>query len=243
LIDLWRKKRPTHHGTINDDELSASGAAIEKAFTSLDEVRLCLTSISVCSPLEEHRWKQYMDEMLEDAANVSAGISFRQIEIIPARLRKSEPLEEEKAASIIGCYFDLPIKYQSRMIRALDRLNQAMRRSSVGDMAVELSIALETLLLGDEKGDNRFKVALRSGIAFSESIEERIKCRKVIKRMYDLRSNLVHQGDDGNSRPENKDDIENAISFTAVIINNLIKKRKEPDWPLLEISGKSLEDI
>jgi len=93
-------------------------------------------------------------------------VSFRPIEIKPFRLRKSEPIEEKTATPIIKSYFNLQSKFQSQIIRGLDRLNQAMRRSTVGDKAVELSIALESVLLSEERGDNQFKTSLRSGIVF-----------------------------------------------------------------------------
>ena len=215
---------------------------INEAFISLDEVRLCLTSIGNCSPLEENRWNQFKDEVLEDAANASSRVSYIPIEIIPQRLRKSEPIQEETVVSIVKSYFKLPRKFQNQVIRALDRLNQAMRRSTVGDRAVELSIALESVLLGTERGDNRFKVSLRSGIVFSHDLDKRTQCRKAIKEMYDIRSDLVHNGNDNNSDPRKKDVIEQAITFSAEIIKNLIINGKPPNWTMLELSGKSIKE-
>lgn len=223
-------------------DLEKSPELENNAFTSLHGVRLCLTSLGNCSPLSEYCWKQYKDAVLEDAANLSSGMSYSLIEIAPLSLRKSGSIQEEKAAPIIESYFKLPNKFQSQIKRALERLNQAMRRSTVGDIAVELSIALESLLLDTEIGDNRFKVSLRSGIAFSNDLEERIQCREVIKEMYDLRSKLVHNGDDSNSVPGKREIIEKAITFTSLIINNLIKNEKKPEWSRLELSGKSIEE-
>lgn len=229
--------------TIGDRE--SSFVSINEAFTSLDEVRLCLTSIGNCSPLEEYRWKQFEDELLENVAGASAGISYSPIEIVPFRLRKPEPIQEEKASPIIKSYFQLTGIFRSQITRALDRLNQAMRRSTVGDRAVELSIALESLLLSEEKGDNQFKVSLRSAIVFSHDLDKRIQCRKVIKEMYGLRSELVHKGIDNNSVPEKMEVIEQAITFTSTIIKNLIQNGKLPqsdEWSKLELSGKSIEE-
>ena len=110
-------------------------------------------------------------------------------------------------------------------------------------MAVELSVALESVLLGRERGDNRFKVSLRSGIAFSHDLKERIKCRKVIKDMYDIRSDLVHGGDVSNSAPEKREVVKQAIRFTSTILINLIENgipSNSSDWSKLELSGKPL---
>jgi len=225
-------------------EKDSPNLATNEAFTSLNQVRLCLTSIGNCSPLEEFCWKQFSDEVLENASNVSSGMTSRHIEIKPFRLRKSEPIQEEKASQIIKSYFQLTGTFRSQITRALDRLNQAMRRSTVGDMAIELSIALESLLLTEEIGDNQFKVSLRSGIVFSHDLDKRIQCRKIIKDMYGLRSKLVHKGINSNSVPEKREVIEQALTFTSTIIKNLIQNGKLPlpeDWSILELSGKPLE--
>ncbi|MFQ5482902.1 MAG: hypothetical protein ACE5ER_09095, partial [Nitrospinaceae bacterium] len=169
---------------MSDAKRSSINSSVIEAFSRLDEVRFCLTAIGNCSPLEEYRWKQFEDEILEDAANISSGMSYGSIEIKPFRLRKSEPIEEEKAAQILKSYFACPESYRKRIKIALNRLNQSMRRSTVGDAAVELSIALEVLLLGDGRGDNNFKVSLRSGITFSHELNERKECRETIKKIY-----------------------------------------------------------
>lgn len=226
-----------YHQKIEDE---LQNRTYNEAFTSLDETRLCLTALGYCSPLEEFRWRQYKDEELEDAANVSTGISISPIEIISTYLRKSKEINEKCAFSILKNYLNLPKNFKSRILIALNRLNLAMRRSTVGDIAVELSVALESLLLANEKGDNRFKVSLRSAIAFSENLSERLQCRKTIREMYDIRSKLVHDGKDSKHDQDAKKCVEEAIIYSATIIKNLIKNGEPSNWSELELSGKSL---
>lgn len=236
------KVKPVFFDYNEGGEKDHQFSVVYDAYTRLDEVRLCLTAIGICSPLEERRWHQFKDEVLADAIRIST-MSFRPIEIKPFRLRKSEKITEENTVSVINSYFKLPEKFQHRMIRALDRLNKAMRRSTLGDIALELSIALEAILLDSERGDNRFKVSMRSGIAFSNDLEQRVLCRNVVKKMYDIRSKLVHDGIDspiGNKRMKETGLMREATSFSAVIMTNLIKNGP-PNWPELELSVKSLD--
>ncbi len=212
-----------------------------EATSCLNNIRLCLTAIGICSPLEEFSWVQFKDEALEDAVHASSSRSFKHIEIIPRKLRESKKIQEKEAALFIKSFLKLDGKFKKRIVIALERLNQSMRRQTVGEKAVEISIALETLLLGEEKGDNIFKTSLRSGIVISPNLSDRRECRKIIKKIYGYRSDLVHKGENSNNVSNSVDITERAIHFTAKIITILIKYGKDPEWSELELSGKPLK--
>lgn len=222
---------------------------IQDVYKTMDEIRLCLTSTGLCYPLEEFNWQQYTDAVLQDAAG-GGGKSFGHLEIIPRNQYALGNITEENARPLVEGYFNLPDKFRGRMRIALERLNQAMCRSGVGDRAVDLSVALECLLLGTEKGDNTFKIALRSALVAYSDVEQRMYCRSIIQSMYNIRSNLVHNGIDSNKgevvkvkggdRMSARDVVEEATKLTVLIIQNLIKNGEEPDWFNIEISGKSL---
>ncbi len=136
------------------------------------------------------------------------------------------------------------------MKTALKHLNQAMCHSIVGDKALDLSVALECLLLGTEKGNNTFKVALRAALTAYPKLEQRAACRSIIQSMYGIRSKLVHNGE-GSSNNETvkvkgqdpmpaQEVVKKATDLTVLIIQNLMKNEEEPDWLNLEMSGKPL---
>ncbi len=234
--------KPVFFDASEDTNITASPPpqkTYSEIYESFEEIRLCLTALSLGSPLEELNWNQYENEKLNDATGASNARGYRHIEIIPTSLRESKPLQKEDTILIIQKFWNLPEKLKERTKIALSRLNQGMRRLFVGEMALELSIALECLLLDNTPGDNTFKVSLRAGIAFSNILDERIACRKNIKKLYALRSRLVHYGKTDESE-ENKKTVEEAIRHTSKIILNIIQHEKEPDWLELELSGKPL---
>src|SRR5690606_377955 len=83
---------------------------------------------------------------------------------------------------------------KGRVRTALERLHSAMVRREPGDRAVELSIALETMLMSGERGDNRHKVGLRAALLTSETARERRQSRALVEAAYDIRSALMHTG-------------------------------------------------
>jgi len=215
----------------------------------MDEIRLCLTSTGLGYPLEEIRWLQYSDDVLEDAAG-GAQSSYRRLKIIPLDQHVSGNITEEIARPLVEGYFKLPDNFRGRMTIALKHLNQAMCNAIVGDKAVDLSVTLECLLLATETGDNNFKVALRAALAAYSDLEQRACCRSIIQAMYGIRSKLVHNGIDNNKGETVKvkgqdlmpawEVVKKATDLSVLVIQNLIKNGKEPDWFDLEMSGKPL---
>lgn len=222
---------------------------LQDIYKTMDEIRLCLTSTGLGYPLEEIRWLQYSDDVLEDAAG-GTGKSYRPLKIIPLDQRVSGTVTEEIARPLVEGYFKLPDNFRGRMSTGLKHLNQAMCHAVVGDKAVDLSVTLECLLLGTEIGDNTFKVSLRAALAAYSKLEQRAYCRSIIQAMYKIRSKLVHNGIDSNNGETVKvkgqdfmparEVVEKATDLTVLVTQNLIKNGKEPDWFDLEMSGKPL---
>jgi hypothetical protein len=233
----------------NADEFTGTphSGQIHAVHQELDEVRLSLTATGLCCPLSEVFWQQYEDEALEAAA-MGTALSYSHLEIMPRYQRVSGRIAQENTDPIVQPYLTLRSKYRETLATSLKRLNQAMCRSSVGDQAVDLSIALECLLLSSERGDNRFKVALRTALVAFDDLEQRKRCRAVMRLMYDIRSALVHEGEEsrekecsieGEKIPAHKV-LEEAIEYAVLAIQNLIKHGSEPDWYSLELSGEKL---
>lgn len=233
----------------NADEISSVPHAdfIHGVQQELDEIRLSLTATGLCCPLSEVFWQQYDDEAIETAA-MGAAFSYPHLEIMPRHQRVTGQITKENTDPVVGAYLSLSPKFREKLATSLKRLNQAMCRSSVGDQAVDLSTALECLLLSSEKGDNRFKVALRTALVAFDDIEKRKRCRYVMRLMYDIRSDLVHEGKEsrekecsigGEKIPAHKV-LEEAIEYAVLTVQNLIKHGSDPDWFLLELSGQFL---
>ena len=103
------------------------------------------------------------------------------------------PFAAPLAAETVQAYMKLQPGLKARATIALDRLNQAIRRRGAGDQALDVCIALETLL-ADGQGENTFKVALRAALLTEVNLSERKRVRGIVGASYVMRSAMVHNG-------------------------------------------------
>jgi hypothetical protein len=111
-----------------------------------------------------------------------------------------------------------------------------MRRHSAGDVAVEISIALDALL-GDPEGELTWKVGLRAALLAGGKKPDRKVRRSIVSAIYALRSTVVHTG---RVPPEQKtkglgklkvDDLsQRGLVVAAEIIRAAIMRGALPDW-------------
>jgi len=122
------------------------------------------------------------------------GRSLHRPEIIPGIALTCYPPLDPSVAKFIRGYLALPDAPRARVRVALLRLNQALRRRSAGDGAIELSIAFEALTGDDQTMEMTHKVKVRSSRILGGTSEERRRNSAIVGRMYALRSKLVHTG-------------------------------------------------
>lgn len=75
---------------------------------------------------------------------------------------------------------------------AIERLNLARRRFSVGDKAIDGGICLEALLGDENSQEITYRLRLRSALLISNDPTERRIISNDVKKFYDLRSKAVH---------------------------------------------------
>ena len=204
----------------------------------LDDIRLCLALEGPSNIVAGPWWFQYNDPDLE-AALLFSGVSYSHQELATTQVPPDSPRPKTDPQAIVRAYMELESGLKKRIRIALGRLDLALIRSNPAARAIEISIALETLLM-DSQGEFNFKLSFRAALLVSENLKERIENRKVIKAAYDMRSKLLHKG----STTHNKDEVaDRAIEITALVIKRVIKEGELPDWNLFELSnGKIWKD-
>ncbi len=163
-----------------------------RAYYLLDDVRRALTAVGPCAPIQAAYWFQFEDADLEDA-RLGRGWSHHHHEVSPMMLESLGPFSAPLAARTVQAYLTLQPGLKGRVAIALDRLNQAIRRRGAGDQALDVCIALETLL-ADGQGENTFKVALRAALLTEVDLSDRKRVRGVVGASYVMRSAMVHNG-------------------------------------------------
>lgn len=118
-------------------------------------------------------------------------------------------------------------------------MNLSRRRNSYVDKAIDLGIALESLLLHDRKPDEQiaFPFRLRGAWLLGQDGRERRNYLKLFKEIYGLRCKAVHNG-----RFDKKyfDKITELLKIgdelCIRIIDWILENKKMPDWDELVLN-------
>lgn len=115
---------------------------------------------------------------------------------------------------------------------ALDRIGFALRQRAMANKAIDLSIALEVLLLHEKNGSKTelsYRSAVRGAHFLGGNKWERLANFKHLKDVYDLRSKAVHSGRISGSAKEEKI-LEKAVELSVGIARKLIELGRFPKW-------------
>jgi hypothetical protein len=141
----------------------------------------------------------------------------------------------------------LPRRAKDRMRLPMSRLNSAMRRREDADTAIDLGIALESILLGKVETDKRYQGAIRCSFLLGDNPDTRHHVYDLASELYNLRSKAVHRGvlkpDDLNwfkGRKVRKV-LEDGSQLMASVIKWFIQNHaQEPDWNTLILGKQSV---
>jgi len=211
----------------------------------LSDITLVLTVIGPRSALLATQWFTYDDEDLNDMllGKMRQGTLH---EILPNTPGNSFPvLDPVESREIIQRFLRLDDDLKRKLRIALQRLNQAFRRHNVGDKAVELSIAFETLLGDETNTEITHKIKVRSVRLIGGTDEIRIRNAAIMKIMYNARGNLVHAGYVDGSKIKEIDGrtmgvseiLDQAVKICADLIKIIIRSGSIPTWQTFDIIG------
>jgi len=207
------------------------------------DIILCLALLGPTAVVRLDGWFQYNDEALNDLSQAGSFSSFSIDGALQPSYLRAPPNEVEvvTAKSLVRAYFKLRGHSLDKVRRSLDRLNQAMRRLSPGDAAIDLSIALEALITDGGHGEHTWKVGLRSALLSGGDLKTREETRRIIKEIYNLRSPVMHEGYIKKAKEaEAPELIKQGIARCASVISQVIRRGhvpKDNEWSEFELSG------
>lgn len=211
--------------------------------TRFNDMRHCLAFSHGEPIISGPSWFQYEDSDYEEVGPVRFSASMPHQEILPMPIVEEGEMDLCKAAKTVRAYFALDEGIRRKVRTAIERVHLAFIRSSPEDKALELSIALETLLI-DSPGEHTFKISLRAALLTAENINTGATNRAMIRALYTLRSNLVHGGQsksevkvDG-KKVSSRDVAKRATKITISVIQSMLTAGKSPDWSDVELSPK-----
>ena len=103
---------------------------------------------------------------------------------------------KDEIESLMEAFGKLSDMDKNRLLRVLSRLSQSKRRSQIEDKLLDLGIALEMVLLGDNKNSDQLSLSFR--LRGSWLLESDPKSRKtaycLLRDIYKYRSQVAHSG-------------------------------------------------
>jgi hypothetical protein len=206
-----------------------------------DDVRLALTLAGQTAFVGRAYWFDFEDP---DVNRLSIGTSMTSrrsdqpwIAGLPAKV------VPEDAIKVVTAFLALNDPLKSRLRLSLSRLNQALCEAPHGDRALDLAIALESLLVA---GSNEitYRLALRSALLVADGHDARKRMRAVVTALYEVRSGLIHNGAmplQVKVKPGGKVNstklVEEATLACRDILRTVLFRGELPDWDVLEIGG------
>jgi hypothetical protein len=150
----------------------------------------------------------------------------------------STRLSNEDRADInvlIKHYIRLDESERARIQRILNRLSQAKRRTQIEDKILDLGIAMEMLLLEDNRNNDQLSLSfrLRGSWMLGTSPEKRVEIYDQLKEIYNYRSQVAHSGVLCKGNVAKIQNVQNAFpkyqSHAESVCRKIIEGGK-PDW-------------
>lgn len=153
-------------------------------------------------------------------------------ELVPSR---SVDISAQAAIipTLVDSYFALPSAVQEALDMPMKRLNLALRRQSLEDAAVELRIALESLLAQDldENAPVGFTLRLRGSLLGASGLPERRHLFDLLTAVYSLCSQAAHGGRfKPTSAATAQRLIPEGIEICASLVLKVIERGSLPQW-------------
>jgi hypothetical protein len=233
-----------------DDKPELPNAQLMATYELHSEIILALTLVGPRVPLQAAHWFTFDDPDLE-LAILGAARRHQHIEILPSGHGVYPPLDLTEARDVVGGYLALQGSTRNQVRVALKRLNQAQRRHNLGDRAVELSTAFETLMGDKATTEMTHKIRVRSVRLIGGEAAVRRKNASVVTETYKLRSLLVHTGQVNTAGTKAiqgqqmtpSEIIEHTTAMCVDLIKLIVHRGSIPDWSEFDIMEQPIQAI
>ncbi|MFH0992406.1 MAG: hypothetical protein V1799_20590 [bacterium] len=205
----------------------------------LELARLSLNCVGTATAIAAASWFQFDDPDIQDAVLFS-GISTRIGLKHDILFIKDSNIEIEEAQKVVRSVLRLSGDVAKRTKISLQRFDRACRHFDLNDKALDLAIALESLLTEDA-GENNFKVGLRAALLSADNPKEQIRARYLVNGLYKIRNKVVHRGyalkevTIKEKKIPTSEVINESVKIVAQVIKTIAEKGIIPDWHEYEL--------
>lgn len=138
-------------------------------------------------------------------------------------------------SNLIEAFSQKPLQEQRRLHRILHRIAQAKRRLQIEDKILDLSIALEMLLLSDNRNNDQLSLSfrLRGSWLLGTDSSSRRELYKQFRDLYNFRSQVAHSGTLCGDDFKKIEIVRNSFNDYASLAEQVAQKiiqNGPPDW-------------
>ena len=239
--------------TVNDvifspDEPQHQRAVDNTVRQGINELLQDVTSVlSMVGPriaISAAIWFEFDDPDLRFLSTYFSGRHARYVDVIPLRPMTFPVLDPDEAVDLVRRFLALPNALKKKIRVALNRLNTAQRRFSIGDKSIDICIALESLLGGTDKNEVTHKVTTRAARLLGGTIESRLRNRDIVNLTYRFRSSMVHEGTEPTGdKPVSGVNtpvamiVEEAVGVCVRVIKTIMHSGSIPDWKEFDVQA------
>ena len=210
---------------------------VNEELSSITLERLC-SAISLCNN-NYVDWFMCWEDMGElDAFFYNAGYSTQRKEVPNS---SSANMFSDDDLRITLDLHNLLEQYGALDL-SISRWRRSKRSQLNDEKLIELRIALEAVLLADDKGagEKRHRLAIRGGWLLGETFEKRKEYSITLRDTYDYASSVIHGGNIKKSKlKEATQTIADAQDLCRMAILKILKKKAMPNWSDL-VLGRDL---
>lgn len=159
-------------------------------------------------------------------------------DVIGHKVTKITLEQADKINAVLSSLLAMPDKEKTRYSRVLSRLSQSKRREQIEDKILDLGISIEMALLDDNKENQQLSLTfrLRGSWLIAVDENERISIYRVLRDIYDYRSQVAHSGVLCGNDVEKINAVRESFPSFTLIAERIIRKlicEKRPDWSKL----------
>ncbi|ESY72786.1 hypothetical protein X743_14845 [Mesorhizobium sp. LNHC252B00] len=210
---------------------AAAGAVAERPMrSSIDQVLLGLSASGEIFPNAGYFWHEFTDPELEAAVFGRAWGADQAGQPPVGKVTKEAVAYAEKFLALSG---DLARRCQI----AAHRLRSARSRRDHSQRVIDISVALESLLLPPESGSEiSHRLKTRAAMLLGSTYDERKDLAKVVSSFYSIRSKVVHGAVVGPHQHQ-LDTIGQTQKLAERLLRIEIDMGRTPDFAAIDLGG------
>jgi hypothetical protein len=133
----------------------------------------------------------------------------------------------------VGRYLSMSPETRMALRTPLERLNRAMLRRTLEDTALDLGVALESLLCPEKAPEIGYRLQVRGTLLLGGSAEQRRGTRKLLSDLYQQRSIAAHEGVIAKKREQAAALLDQGLELCSGLIREVVRRGTLPDWDAL----------